>query len=56
MEDLDKIDVKYFINNIVKNNKICGVKIPEEILKIIHFNPVYPDLHNIYSHKISFSE
>ena len=47
-EDLDKIDIKYFINNIVKNNKVCGVKIPEEILKIIHFNPAYPELNNIY--------
>ena len=47
-EDLDKIDIKYFINNVVKNNKVCGVKIPEEILKIIHFNPAYPELNNIY--------
>jgi hypothetical protein len=47
-EDLDKIDIKHFINNIVKNNKVCGVKIPEEILKIIHFNPAYPELNNIY--------
>ena len=47
-EDLDKIDIKYFINNIVKNNKVCGVKIPEEILKIIHFNTAYPELNNIY--------
>jgi hypothetical protein len=47
-EDLDKIDIKYFINNIVKNNKVSGVKIPEEILKIIHFNPAYPELNNIY--------
>jgi hypothetical protein len=47
-EDLDKIDIKHFINNIVKNNKVCGVKIPEEILKLIHFNPAYPELNNIY--------
>ena len=47
-EDLDKIDIKHFINNIVKNSKLCGVKIPEEILKIIHFNPDYPELQNIY--------
>ena len=47
-EDLDKIDVKDFFNTIVKNNKICGVKIPEEILKLIHFNSNYPELNNIY--------
>ena len=47
-EDLDKIDIKDFINNVVKNNRVCGVKIPEEILKLIHFNPNYPELNNIY--------
>ena len=47
-ENLDKIDIKHFINSIVKNNKVCGVKIPEEILKLIHFNPAYPELNNIY--------
>lgn len=47
-EDLDKIDSKYFINNVVKNNKISGVKIPEEILELIHFNPAYPEHNNIY--------
>jgi hypothetical protein len=47
-EDLNKIDTKHFINNIVKNNKASGVKIPEEILKLIHFNPDYPELNNIY--------
>ncbi len=47
-EDLDKIDTKHFINNIVKNSKASGVKIPEEILKLIHFNPDYPELNNIY--------
>ena len=47
-EDLDKIDVKDFFNAVVKNNKICGVKIPEEILKLIHFNSNYPELNNIY--------
>jgi len=47
-EDLDKIDMKHFINNVVKNSKACGVKIPEEILKLIHFNPAYPELNNIY--------
>ncbi len=47
-EDLDKIDIKYFMDNVVKNNKAIGVKIPEEILKIIHFNPDYPEHNNIY--------
>ncbi len=47
-ENLDQIDIKHFINNVVKNNKVCGVKIPEEILKLIHFNPAYPELNNIY--------
>lgn len=47
-EDLNKIDTKEFVNSIVKNNRLCGVKIPEEILKLIHFNPNYPELNNIY--------
>ena len=47
-EDLDKINVKDFFNNVVKNNKLYGVKIPEEILKLIHFNPEHPELNNIY--------
>jgi len=47
-ENLEKINLNYFMNNIVKNNKVCGVKIPEEILKLIHFNPEYPELNNIY--------
>ncbi len=47
-EDLDKIDIKYFLNNVVKNTKALGVKIPEEILKVIHFNPDYPEHNNIY--------
>lgn len=47
-EDLAKIDIKHFINNVVKNNKASGVKIPEEILKLIHFNPDYPEHNNIY--------
>ncbi len=47
-EDLNLIDTKEFINSIVKNNRLCGVKIPEEILKLIHFNPNYPELNNIY--------
>jgi len=47
-EDLSIIDEKQFIDRIVKQNKITGVKIPDEVLKIIHFNPQYPQLSNIY--------
>ena len=46
-EDLSVIDKKQYINRVLKNN-ITGVKIPEEILKLIHFNPQYPQLSNIY--------
>lgn len=46
-EDLCIIDKKQYINRVIKNN-ISGVKIPEEILKLIHFNPQYPQLSNIY--------
>ena len=46
-ENLDIIDKKQYINRVIKNN-ITGVKIPEEILKLIHFNPQYPQLSNIY--------
>ena len=46
-EDLSVIDERQFIDRIVKNN-ISGVKIPDEVLKIIHFNPKYPQLSNIY--------
>lgn len=47
-EDLSIIDERLFIDRIVKQNKITGVKIPDEVLKIIHFNPKYPQLSNIY--------
>ena len=47
-EDLKIIDEREFIDRIVKQNKISGVKIPDEVLKIIHFNPKYPQLSNIY--------
>ncbi len=47
-EDLKIIDEREFYDKIVKINKISGVKIPDEILKIIHFNPKYPQLSNIY--------
>lgn len=36
-ENLDKIDMKHYLNNIIKNSKASGVKIPEEILKLIYF-------------------
>jgi len=38
-EDLKIIDEKEFIDRIVKKTLISGVKIPDEVLKIIHFNP-----------------
>lgn len=47
-EDLKIIDEREFVDRIVKQNKISGVKIPDEVLKIIHFNPKYPQLSNIY--------
>ena len=47
-EDLSIIDERQFIEKIVKKPTITGVKIPDEVLKIIHFNPQYPQLSNIY--------
>jgi hypothetical protein len=47
-EDLQMIDNKIFLERVIKNNLISGVKIPDEILKIIHFNNQYPQLSNIY--------
>ena len=47
-EDLSIIDKKIFINKIIKKPMVSGVKIPDEVLKIIHFNPIYPQLSNIY--------
>ena len=47
-EDLSIIDERLFIDRIIKKNTISGVKIPDEVLKIIHFNPMYPQLSNIY--------
>jgi hypothetical protein len=46
-ENLDIIDKKQYIKRLIKNN-ISGVKIPEEILKLIYFNPAYPEFNNIY--------
>ncbi len=47
-EDLSVIDEKQFFDRIVKKQLLSGVKIPDEVLKIIHFNPMYPQLSNIY--------
>ena len=47
-EDLSIIDEKQFIDRVIKKPAISGVKIPDEVLKIIHFNPQYPQLSNIY--------
>ena len=47
-EDLSIIDERQFIEKIIKKPTITGVKIPDEVLKIIHFNPQYPQLSNIY--------
>jgi hypothetical protein len=46
-ENLNIIDKQLFIDRVVKKN-INGVLIPDEVLKIIHFNPMYPQLSNIY--------
>lgn len=47
-EDLSVIDEKQFIDRVIKKPMLSGVKIPDEILKIIHFNPLYPQMSNIY--------
>ena len=47
-EDLSIIDEKQFIDKVIKKPNVSGVKIPDEVLKIIHFNPQYPQLSNIY--------
>ena len=46
-ENLQIIDKSEFIK-IVKNNRISGVKITDELLKASHFNDKYPQLNNIY--------
>ena len=46
-EDLEIIDKQIYFDRVIKK-PITGVKIPEEILKIIHFNHLYPQLSNIY--------
>jgi len=47
-EDLSVIDEKQFIERVIKKPFLSGVKIPDEVLKIIHFNPLYPQMSNIY--------
>jgi hypothetical protein len=47
-ENLEIIDKREFINRIVKDFKITGLRIPNELLKLIHFNDKYPELKNIY--------
>ena len=47
-EDLSIIDERQFIERVIKKPNVSGVKIPDEVLKIIHFNPQYPQLSNIY--------
>ena len=47
-EDLSIIDERLFIDRIIKKQLLSGVKIPDEVLKIIHFNPMYSQLSNIY--------
>jgi hypothetical protein len=46
-EEFDIIDDKHF-QKIVKDPRILGLKVPEEILKLIHFNPDYPQFNNFY--------
>jgi hypothetical protein len=46
-EQFDIIDDKHF-KKIVKDPRILGLRVPEEILKIIHFNPDYPQFNNFY--------
>jgi hypothetical protein len=46
-EDLKIIDNKHFVK-LIKNTRLVGVNIPNEVLKIIHFNEEYPQLSNIY--------
>jgi hypothetical protein len=46
-EDLNLIDKQLFIDRVIKKN-INGVQIPDEVLKMIHFNPLYPQMSNIY--------
>jgi hypothetical protein len=55
-EDLSIIAEKQFIDKVIKKQAISGVKIPDEVLKIIHFNPQYPQLSNIYISDINWEK
>jgi hypothetical protein len=46
-ENFNEIDDKDF-QKIIRNPRILGVKVPEEILKLLHFNPDYPQFQNFY--------
>jgi hypothetical protein len=46
-ENFNEIDKKHF-EKIIRNPRILGVKVPEEILKMLHFNPDYPQFQNFY--------
>ncbi len=46
-EDLSKIDYVTILKTIF-NPFIGGVKLYEELLKLIHFNPKFPEFQNIY--------
>jgi ElaB/YqjD/DUF883 family membrane-anchored ribosome-binding protein len=46
-EDFNEIDDKDF-QKIIRNPRILGVKVPEEILKLLHFNPNYPKFQNFF--------
>jgi uncharacterized C2H2 Zn-finger protein len=46
-EDFKKIDNKHF-EKIIKNPRILGLKVPEEVLKLLHFNSDYPQFSNFY--------
>lgn len=46
-EDLKEIDDKHYLK-IINDNKISGSKFITEMVKSIHFNPLYPRFHNIY--------
>ena len=46
-ENLDNIDRKHYLK-ILSDIKVSGYKFFTEVIKSIHFNPVYPEFQNIY--------
>ena len=46
-EDLKQIDDEYYFK-LIKNYSSTGSKIFIDIIKYIHFNPIYPQFHNVY--------